>query len=162
MATAHPLNKPSGQPQLPHKPGSLAVHPGQAFPCFHLPELLLVGHTQGSGAARAEFEQEQGVLPRGGSALPATAPGLARSIWQPRAPWDERKTRAKGHGGLPNLTSCRGDRHCWQLGDEGDLYIPINPDLWWICCCPEKPPQKNNYFSVAAAPPFFPLFLPVQ
>lgn len=55
MATQHPLNKPSGQPQLPQKPRSLDVQPGQAFPCFHLPELLLVGYTQGYGEARAEY-----------------------------------------------------------------------------------------------------------
>lgn len=55
MAAPHTLNKPSGQPQLSHKPSSLAVQPGQACPCFHLPELLLVGYTQGYGAAGAQY-----------------------------------------------------------------------------------------------------------
>lgn len=65
-------------------------------------------------------------------------------------------------GGLPNLTFCWRNRHCWEIGGKGNLCIPINPELWWLHCCPEKAPQKLIFFSVAAAPPFFPLFLPVQ
>lgn len=92
MATPHPLNKPSGQPQLPHKPRSLAVQSGQAFPCFHLPELLFVGYTQGYGAARAEYVlahlafwllvQAGARSPAKERSLPATASGKARSIRQ--------------------------------------------------------------------------------
>lgn len=52
-------------------------------------------------------------------------PTVALSLPGPEA---GRETGAKGHGGLPYLTSRRGDGRCWQLGDEGDARIPIPAD----------------------------------
>lgn len=111
MATPHALNKPSGQPQLPHKPSSLAVQPGQAVPCFHLPELLLEGYTQGYGEARAEcVPAHPGALAIGLSMSKESCQGEGHCLLQLQA-WPEAS-------GSPELPRKGGKPEQQDMGDS--------------------------------------------
>lgn len=111
-ATPHPLNKPSGQPQLPHKPSSVALWPSTAFlslSCCSWVTPKVMGRQEPRMCrptlALWLLVQAGARSPAKGRSPPAAASGLPRSIWQSRAPWEGRETRAKGRGGGGSQTS---------------------------------------------------------
>lgn len=119
-------------------PATGAHMPSSLLPCFHLPwvtpkamrkqepsthwstpvlQLLVQASTDRSTKGRV-------------TGCYSFRPGQKCPTEELRA-WEGRKTEAKGHGELSHLTSRRGDRHCWWLGDKGDACIPIlmDPDV---------------------------------